>query len=64
MAEPINLNKYRKAKARAEKEKQSDNNRAKFGRTKAEKQTAKAESKKSVKFLDSHKRDKKDKDHD
>ena len=64
MVEPINLNKYRKAKARAEKEKQADKNRAKFGRTKVEKQTAKTESKKSVKFLDSHKRDKKDKDHD
>ncbi|HBF91512.1 MAG TPA: DUF4169 domain-containing protein, partial [Hyphomonas atlantica] len=37
MAEPINLNKFRKAKAKAEKDQRAKENRAKFGRTKAEK---------------------------
>ncbi|MEM9572669.1 MAG: DUF4169 family protein [Pseudomonadota bacterium] len=37
MVEPINLNKFRKAKARAEKEQRAQQNRIKFGRTKAEK---------------------------
>ena len=37
MSEPINLNKARKIKARAEKEQRAQENRIKFGRTKAEK---------------------------
>lgn len=37
MAAPINLNKARKARAKAEAETQASENRAKFGRTKAEK---------------------------
>ena len=37
MAEPINLNKARKAKARAEKDQRAAENRVTFGRTKAEK---------------------------
>lgn len=39
-AEIINLNKARKAKARAEKEEQASRNRAKFGRPKAEREKA------------------------
>lgn len=39
MAKPINLNKFRKAKARAEKEQRAQENRIKHGRTKAEKAT-------------------------
>ena len=39
MADVVNLNKFRKAKARADKEKRASENRVKFGRTKAEKQT-------------------------
>lgn len=38
MADPINFNKARKAKARADKAQKASENRAKFGRTKAEKQ--------------------------
>lgn len=37
MAAPINLNKARKARAKAEAETRASENRAKFGRTKAEK---------------------------
>ncbi|MEL7032699.1 MAG: DUF4169 family protein [Pseudomonadota bacterium] len=37
MVEPVNLNKFRKAKARAEKEQRAQENRIKHGRTKAEK---------------------------
>lgn len=37
-ADPINLNKVRKAMARADKESRAQENRARFGRTKAERQ--------------------------
>lgn len=43
MAEIINLKAARKAKARAEKERTADVNRAKFGRTKDERARADAE---------------------
>lgn len=42
-ADIVNLRQARKAKARAEKEKQASENRARFGRTKAEKQRTAAE---------------------
>ena len=38
MAEIVNLNKRRKAKSRAEDESRAQANRAKYGRTKAEKE--------------------------
>ncbi|MEO0548374.1 MAG: DUF4169 family protein [Pseudomonadota bacterium] len=38
MTKPINLNKVRKAKAKAEKTQKAAENRIKFGRTKAEKE--------------------------
>ncbi|MEP1145165.1 MAG: DUF4169 family protein [Henriciella sp.] len=37
MVKPVNLGKVRKAKARAEKTQRAQENRIKFGRTKAEK---------------------------
>lgn len=37
LVEPTNLNKFRKAKARADKDQRAQQNRIKFGRTKAEK---------------------------
>ena len=37
-ADIVNLNKFRKAKARVDKEKRASENRVKFGRTKAEKE--------------------------
>lgn len=54
---PINLRAARKAKARAEKEKAAETNRAAFGRTKAEKLHAKAEKAKADAHIDGHKRD-------
>jgi hypothetical protein len=43
MSEIVNLRQVRKKKLRAEKERQAEENRAKFGRTKAEKQRTAAE---------------------
>ncbi|MFC2927012.1 MULTISPECIES: DUF4169 family protein [Hyphobacterium] len=54
---PINLRAARKAKARAEKEKAADANRAAFGRTKAERLKAKTEKEKANSHLDGHKRE-------
>ena len=60
MADVINLNKKRKAKARLEKEKKASENRIKFGRTKKEKQIAKQDHERSERHLDGHKLEKKD----
>lgn len=57
MAEPINLNKARKAKARAEKEQRATENRIKHGRTKAEKQRDKIETDRNIKTVDFSKRE-------
>ena len=57
MAEPINLNKARKAKARADKETVAAANRAKFGRTKAEKLADKAQAERAARKLDQSKRE-------
>ncbi len=56
MAEIINLNKARKAKARVEKSARAQENRARFGRTKAEKQAEAAEKARIAKALDDSKR--------
>lgn len=53
----VSLNKARKAKARADKKAQADANVAAFGRTKTEKQTARAQADKAARDLDGHKRD-------
>jgi len=57
MAEIINLNKVRKAKERVDKSARAEANRAKFGRTKAEKQAAKAEAERRQRELDGAKRE-------
>jgi hypothetical protein len=57
MAEPINLNKARKARARADAESLAAENRARFGRTKAEKQLARAREEKARRELDAGKRE-------
>lgn len=57
MAEIVNLRQARKAKARAEKELAADSNRAKFGRTKSEKDRAKKVAALERDKLDAHKRD-------
>lgn len=55
MADIINLNKKRKAKARLVKEKKAAENRIKFGRTKKEKQIEKLENERHERHLDGHK---------
>ena len=57
MADIVSLSKARKARARADKEATAGANRLAFGRTKAEKQQAKAEKALSDKKIDAHKRD-------
>lgn len=57
MADPINLNRVRKARARAEKDALAAENRAGFGRSKAERQKAAAEKSLVQKMVDAHKRD-------
>ena len=54
----VNLRQFRKAKARAEKDAKAEENRVKFGRSKAEKQLEKAEKERARRDLDGHKRDK------
>lgn len=60
MAEVINLNRKRKAKARTEKEKTAAENRRKYGRTKEEKQLDKKKAEKLERHLEGHKREKDD----
>ena len=57
MADILSLSKARKAKARAGKEQAAAENRAKFGRTKAEKQRDAALDKIAQKRLDDAKRE-------
>lgn len=54
MTTPINLNKARKARQRAEKEKRAAENRAKFGQSKSARKAAKAETDKIVRLTDGH----------
>ena len=57
MTDPINLNKFRKAKARAEDKQRASENRAKFGQTKAERHLEKARAAKTSSDIEAHKRD-------
>ncbi|EEX10910.1 conserved hypothetical protein [Ruegeria lacuscaerulensis ITI-1157] len=57
MGKPVNLNRYRKEKARAEKKARADRNAAAFGRSKAEKQLDKARADKTRRDLDNHELD-------
>ena len=57
MTTPVNLNRFRKAKARAEKDAKAEENRTRFGCTRAEKQRDKAVDDKARAHLDGHKRD-------
>jgi len=54
---PINLNKVRKDRARAEKKARADRNAVAFGRTKAEKDKTRLREEKAVRDLDGHKRE-------
>lgn len=57
MSRPVNLNRYRKDRARVEKRAAADANAVRFGRTKAEKERAAAEAQKARRDLDGHERD-------
>ena len=57
MSTPINLNKARKARAKADKVARADRNAVAFGRTKAEKEAAKAQERLVSRKLDGHKRE-------
>ena len=63
MAEPINLNKFRKAKAKAEKDKLAKENRAKFGRTKSDRSLEQARADKARRETEAHRRDDDPEDH-
>lgn len=57
MSEPVNLNRFRKAKAKADAKVQAAENRARFGRTKAEKKLEAALRGKAAASLDASKRE-------
>ena len=57
VAEPINLNKARKAKARAAGKAQAAENRVAFGRTKGEKAVSKLEAERARRELEGKKRE-------
>ncbi|HLZ79330.1 MAG TPA: DUF4169 family protein [Sphingomonas sp.] len=57
MAEIVNLNRARKAKARADAAKTAEANRAKFGRTKAQRVAEAAEQARRAALLDGAKRE-------
>ena len=57
MAEIVNLNRVRKAKARSDAGKAAEANRAKFGRTKAERDTEAAEQVRRDALLDGARRE-------
>ena len=51
-SEPVNLNRARKARARADKQARANENAARFGRSKAQKELEKARADKAVRDLD------------
>jgi hypothetical protein len=57
MGEIVNLNRYRKAQARTERERQAEENRVRFGRPKAETQARRQEEERNRRDLDGKKRD-------
>ena len=57
MSAPVNLNRFRKAKARAEKSTRAVENSVKFGRSKAQKRLQETKNAAQVQHLDRHKRD-------
>ncbi len=59
-AEIVNLRQFKKKQARSEKEKQAEQNRISFGRTKTEKQLTKALNEKAERALEQGKIEKKD----
>lgn len=60
MAEPINLNRARKARARAADKVRAAENRVRFGRTAAEKAAALGDAERAARTLDGAEREKDD----
>ncbi len=56
-SEPVNLNRYRKEKARAKGKARATENSVKFGRTKAQKDAEHVDAERVRKLFDGHKRD-------
>lgn len=54
MGDVVNLKQFRKAKERAEKQKRAEENRAKFGRTKADRERQRASEEKQDASLSGH----------
>ena len=57
MTDPVNLNRFRKARAKADDKARAAENRAAFGRTRAEKELAEARREKAGRALDAKKRE-------
>jgi hypothetical protein len=57
MADIVNLNRFRKRKARETAERQAEENRVRFGRSKAQKQRDTAEAEEAQKRLEQLRRD-------
>ena len=57
MSAPVNFNRFRKAKARAEKSTRAVEISVKFGRSKAQKRLQETKNAAQVQHLDQHKRD-------
>ena len=57
MSQPVNLNRYRKAKARAEAKTRANENAVKYGRTGAQKKLDRAEADKAQRDLDGPERE-------
>lgn len=57
MTQPINLNRFRKQKARDDARRKGDENAAKFGRTLAQKAAEDADAARAAAHLDRHRRD-------
>lgn len=60
MADIVNLRQVRKQKARADKERAAERNRALHGRTKAEKERDRLSADQTIRFIDGHRRERPD----
>ncbi|MGV6806203.1 MAG: DUF4169 family protein [Ruegeria sp.] len=58
MGKPVNLNRYKKEKARAERKARADRNAVKFGRSKSERDAVRLHEDKQRRDLDNHELDK------
>lgn len=57
MGEVIGLGKFRKARDRAEDKRRAEENRIRFGRSRAERETVEKEADRADRLLDGHRRD-------